>query len=49
MPVLVRVVRDEGLKLYDPDRAEWLDGRSVVFGKLVVGYDLLHKTANKYV
>mmetsp|Transcript_7417 Transcript_7417/g.14900 ORF Transcript_7417/g.14900 Transcript_7417/m.14900 type:complete len:98 (+) Transcript_7417:2-295(+) len=30
------------------DRAEWLDGRSVVFGKLLVGYDLLHKAAKKY-
>ncbi len=29
-------------------RAEWLDGRSVVFGKLVVGYDLLLRMAKKY-
>jgi hypothetical protein len=29
-------------------RAEWLDGRNVVVGKLVSGYDLLHVVAARF-
>jgi len=29
-------------------RAEWLDGRNVVVGKLVTGYDLLRTLADRF-
>jgi cyclophilin family peptidyl-prolyl cis-trans isomerase len=30
------------------NRAEWLDGRHVVFGKVVDGLDMLKKVADKF-